>query len=149
MSEALKIYESEFNERRDVWHLIGMPARGAKLHDALHKGLSFSVYGKLAELTGLEKKDLAKCASIAPSTLQRRAKAGRFNQQESDRLYRLVELLGAAAELFEGDLDAAREWLHKPALGLGGRRPVDMLATTAETEAAMDLIGRLEHGVLV
>lgn len=58
MSEAMKIYESEFSGRRDIWHLIGMPARGAKLHDALHKSLSFSVYGKLAELSGLEKKDL-------------------------------------------------------------------------------------------
>lgn len=149
MPEALKIYNPEIQDDFDFWRLVGMPARGAKLHDALHKGLSFCVYGKLAELAGLEKKELAKCALIAPATLQRRAKTGRFNQQESDRLYRLAELLKAAADLFEGDMDASRDWLHKPALGLGGRRPIDMLATTAETEAVLDLIGRLEHGVVI
>ncbi|MHC9037670.1 antitoxin Xre/MbcA/ParS toxin-binding domain-containing protein [Cobetia marina] len=31
--------------------------------------------------------------------------------------------------------------------GLGGRRPVEMVATTAGAEAVLDLIGRLEHGV--
>ena len=149
MTAILKAYNPEIQDEFDFWRRIGMPARGAKLHDALHQGLSFSVYGKLAELAGLEKKELAKYALIAPATLQRRAKAGRFNQQESDRLYRLAELLKASVDLFEGDIDASREWLNKPALGLGGRRPIDMLATTAETEAVLDLIGRLEQGVVV
>jgi uncharacterized protein (DUF2384 family) len=31
--------------------------------------------------------------------------------------------------------------------GLGGARPAEMIATSAGTDAVLDLIGRLEHGV--
>ena len=72
---------------------------------------------------------------------------GVFNLGESDRLYRLAEISSAAIELFEGDEDKARNWLNHPVKGLGGKRPVDMAITSAETEATIDLIGRLEHGV--
>jgi putative toxin-antitoxin system antitoxin component (TIGR02293 family) len=147
MSENVKVYHSTVKKAPDFWSLIGIPSRGLQLHEALQSGLSYAVYGKLAEMAGLDKKELAKAAVIAPATLHRRAKAGRFNQDESDRLYRFAEVLKAAADLFEGDMSAANAWLNKPVRGLGGRRPVDMLATSAETGAVLDLIGRLEHGV--
>ena len=124
-----------------------MPARGKKLHEELHGGFSYEVYDNLAALSGLGKKELAEVAVIAPATLLRRAKAGKFNRDESDRLYRFAKILKAATDLFEGDIKTARTWLRKPARGLGNRKPVNMLATSAETEAVMELIGRLEHGV--
>lgn len=51
----------------------------------------------------------------------------------------------AATELFEGDRTAAERWLHKEAVGLGGRRPIDVMET--DPQQVLDLIGRLEHGV--
>ena len=117
------------------------------MHGELHGGFSYEVYNNLAALSGLSKKELAKVAVIAPATLQRRARAGKFNRDESDRLYRFAKILKAATDLFEGDMETARMWLRKPARGLGNRKPVDMLATSAETETVMELIGRLEHGV--
>ncbi len=66
---------------------------------------------------------------------------------ESDRLYRFAELFKAALDLFEGDAESARAWLFKPNVGLGGRRPVEMSATSAEYQTVLNLIGRLEHGV--
>ena len=115
-------------------------------HDK-NRGLNFTVYKKLVAASGLEHKELARYVAIPPATLQRRAKAGQFNVDESDRLYRFAEVLNAASELFEGDNERARQWLLNPVRGLGGRRPLEMIATSAETEAVLDLIGRLEHGV--
>ncbi|MGI9286851.1 MAG: type II RES/Xre toxin-antitoxin system antitoxin [Pseudomonadales bacterium] len=131
------------------WQQVGLPPRGAKLHDAITEGVPYSVYKKLAKLTGIDQKALAVIVSIPPATLQRRAKSGRFTREESDRLFRLAELYKAATDLFEGDQDGARQWLHEPVRGLGGRRPVDMLNTSVEARAVMELIGRLEHGVTV
>lgn len=147
MSHALRLYYPAAPSCADFWRSLGIPPRGNRLHEALRRGLPYAVFGRLADLAGLDRKALAKFAAIAPATLQRRAKAGRFNQDESDRLYRLAEVLKAATDLFEGDRDAANAWLNKPIRGLGGRRPMEMLATSAETEAVLDLIGRLEHGV--
>ena len=51
-------------------------------------------------------------------------------------------LWDAAVELFEGDLDAAMHWLYQPLAVLTGRSPAQ-----APLQEALDLIGRLEHGV--
>lgn len=133
----------------DFWKTIGIPQRGKKLHDQLHAGLSYAVYKRLAREVGLEQKELAHFVAIPSATLQRRAGTGRFKLAESDGLYRFAEVFKAALDLFEGDIDATRNWLTHSVRGLGGRRPADMLVTWAETEAVFDPIGRLEHGAIV
>ncbi|NRB25353.1 antitoxin Xre/MbcA/ParS toxin-binding domain-containing protein, partial [Shewanella sp.] len=104
-------------------------------------------YGNLAKVSGIEKSELASATVIASATLQRRAKAGKFNRDESDRLYRFAEVYKSALDLFEGEGVDATRWLRNPVRGLGNKRPIDMLSTSAETAAVLNLIGRLEHGV--
>ncbi|MCF5646003.1 DUF2384 domain-containing protein, partial [Pseudomonas syringae] len=53
-----------------------------------------------------------------------------------------------ALDLFEDDTEGTRQWLANPVHGLGNRKPLEMLATSAEAQAVLDLIGRLEHGVV-
>lgn len=130
-----------------IWEAVGIPERGNALYEALHGGLPYTVYDRIAELAELDKKEVAALMHLAPATLARRAKAGRFNREEGDKFYRLTEVLHAANELFEGDIHAANQWLKKPARGLGGKKPLEMLTTSAESEAVLNLIGRLEHGV--
>ena len=111
--------------------------------------MEYRVYPRLAKVSGIEQKALARYVDIPSATLSRRAKSGRFKMAESDRLYRFAELFKAALDLFEGDAEGARAWLLKPNAGLGGRRPVEMSATSAEYQTVLNLIGRLEHGVSV
>jgi len=141
------VFEPANKAPRDVWQALGIPSRGPRLHRALENGLPYQVYSDLARITGLDKQSLAKAVDIAPATMQRRIKAGRFTQSESDRIYRLAQVFSAACELFEGDTQSAQRWINQPVKGLGGARPIDMMATSAETAAVLDLIGRLEHGV--
>jgi putative toxin-antitoxin system antitoxin component (TIGR02293 family) len=147
MTTTIAEYQPATSLQIDFWSNIGIPDRGAKLYEALHNGLPFGVYGLLAEQSKLDKKELAKVTVIAPATLQRRAKSGRFSKDESDRLYRFAAVLKATNDLFEGDADAASAWLTQPVRGLGDKTPVSMLSTSAEAQAVFDLIGRLEHGV--
>ena len=144
---TVAIFHPSSSRATDLWTLLGIPSRGPGLYQALEEGLPYEVYAELSRVTGLDKGSLARVVDIAPATLQRRIRSGRFNQEESDRIYRLAQVFSAACELFEGDVPAAQRWLNQPVRGLGGARPVDMMVTSAETMAVLDLIGRLEHGV--
>ena len=93
----------------------------------------------------MDKKEIARVVTIAPATLSRRAKNGKFTAEEGDKLYRFTAVVVAAIALFENDLESAMYWLQTLAQGLGNKRPLDMLATSAETRSVLDLIGRLEH----
>lgn len=141
------IFEPAHNAPHNIWQVLGIPSRGPDLYRALETGLPYRVYTDLASAIGLDRQSLAKVVDIAPATLQRRVKAGRFTQSESDRIYRLAQVFSAACDLFEGDEQGARRWINQPVKGLGGARPVDMMTTSAETTAVLDLIGRLERGV--
>ncbi|SRR5690625_5603480 len=133
---------------RNLWKMLKIPPRGNALHEALDHGFRADVFSELTGLSGLGRESLAKALGFAPATLQRRMSRGRFTTEESDRLFRLIKLMSEAARLFEGDLDAARDWVNQPVKGLGGRRPVEMMPTSAEADEVFALIGRLEHGVL-
>jgi len=125
---------------------LGLPQRGVELYAKLHKGFDFQVYTDLSKYLQIQQKEFNTILKFAPATVERR-KADGFNLGESDSLYRLAEISNAAIELFEGNEDKARSWLNKPVKGLGNKRPIDMAITSAETEATIDLIGRLEYGV--
>jgi putative toxin-antitoxin system antitoxin component (TIGR02293 family) len=91
---------------------------------------------------------ISRAIGVSPATLARRAKTGRFNVVESDRLVALIAVFEEALSLFEDDAAAAKEWMRSPVRGLGSRCPIDMLGTRVEMKAVLDLIGRLERGVL-
>lgn len=148
MNVLVKEYRPTASARKDdFWKALGLPSRGARLHEALSEGISYKVYTRLVETSGLEVQELARYVVIPPATLKRRAEAGYFKPAEGDRLYRFAAVYKGAVDLFEGDRAKAKAWLLSPVRGLGGHRPVEMLATTAGAETVLDLIGRLEHGV--
>lgn len=136
-------------KHKDIWYETGIPRQEAELHKCLEAGFPYQVYNKLADISGFSKKEVAEAAAISPATLARRSKAKRFNKDESDRLYRFARVLDAATGLFEGDREAAINWMKRPVRGLGYRKPVDMLQTSAETDSVVGLIECLEHGVFV
>ena len=146
IQEQPAIYTPGSSNPTDLLARLGLPMRGAELHRRLHQGLDYKFSIDLLKHLQITQKEFYAILNFAPATIKRR-KGGRFTTEESDRLYRLAEIFNAAIELFEGDEERARKWLNHPVKGLGGARPVDMAITSAETEAAIDLIGRLEHGV--
>jgi putative toxin-antitoxin system antitoxin component (TIGR02293 family) len=64
-------------------------------------------------------------------------------------LVALIAVFEQALYLFENDIAAATGWMSTPVRGLSSKRPLDMISTRVETNAVLDLIGRLERGVLV
>jgi putative toxin-antitoxin system antitoxin component (TIGR02293 family) len=131
----------------NIWAVLGLPARGTKLHELVRDGLSFEFLSRIASLLQVQRGVIAMAICVSPAMLARRAKAGRFNTIESDLLVALIGVFQEALDLFEGDVSAAIGWMSAPVRGLG-KRPLEMLETRVETRAILDLIGRLENGVL-
>lgn len=57
-----------------------------------------------------------------------------------------VDTLAKATEVF-GSVDEAERWMSRPAMGLDGQRPIDLLQTVRGTELVHDFLVRLEYGV--
>lgn len=148
MQPLLKEYRPGEPTAPDLWAILELPSRGPRLHTLIHEGLPYAFFDRITRVLGMDKKDLSLHAGIPPATLARRAKAGRFTPEESDRLFALADILHAAQNLFEGDLAAASQWMAAPVLGLGSKAPVSMVTTRVDVEAVIDLIGRMEHGVV-
>jgi putative toxin-antitoxin system antitoxin component (TIGR02293 family) len=62
-------------------------------------------------------------------------------------LFRAARLFGRTLQLFEGDRDAAVEWLTTPQTALGDRVPLDLARTEIGAREVERLVGRLDHGV--
>lgn len=126
-----------------------MPLEPEKTIDQLRAGLPYSMITRLTELSRFRLYELTLLLNISRSTLRRRRLAGRFNPDESAHLYKIFLMLESAINLFEGNVSQAKEWLKNPQHGLGGRRPIDMTSTHADFEAVINLIGQIEHGLVV
>lgn len=130
--------------------LLGLKFRNIlALHQAAGVGLSFRAFERIQAALDVPAAALSESIQIRPRTLQRRREAQRLEPDESDRLLRLARLFGMALELFEGDLAATRAWLTSPRSALGGAVPLELLRTDPGAREVENLIGRLEHGVVV
>ena len=132
-----------------IWEALALPSRGTRLHGLIHEGLSFELLNQVASLLQMQRADISDALCMSPAMLARRAKTGRLNAAESDRLIALIAVYEASLSLFENDAVAAKKWMNSRVRGLGSRRPLDMLGTRVETNAVLDLIGRLERVVVV
>jgi putative toxin-antitoxin system antitoxin component (TIGR02293 family) len=137
--------------------LGGISVLGRKLHgpldahEMLLEGLPGKVSNALADrLVVVRGARLEKAIGMSLRTLQRRKEnpAKRLSPEQSGRIWKFAEILARATAVL-GSLDAAEEWLDRPAIGLNQRRPIDLLSTPAGVELVEELLGRIEHGVYV
>jgi putative toxin-antitoxin system antitoxin component (TIGR02293 family) len=120
---------------------------GPDLLKTLRKGLRYQAFERFWRNTALDFDSVVLLVDIPRRTLTRRKREGRFQPEESDRLLRAARLFGAALELFEGDRDAAAEWLTSGQAALGGAMPLDLASSDLGAREVERLIHRLEHGV--
>ncbi len=126
---------------------------GLKSHDPaglvrqVRAGFPFSRLAQLQKTVALPWDRIVDLVQIPRRTLARREKEGRLRPDESDRVLRAARLVDMVVDLFEGDLDAARQWLQAPQPGLGGESPLDFAGTEVGAREVERLVARLEHGV--
>ena len=118
-----------------------------ELLEQLQQGLPTDTFGRLQASLGVSQKALVDYLGLSEATLHRRFAEGHFRAEESERLYRYVEVFEKAVELFE-DEAKARAWLGKPALALASKAPLDFARSEQGAREVLNMIERLEYGVL-
>lgn len=128
--------------------LLGVEASDwPKLMRMAARGLTYDALEHFQQNTGIAYEKLLAWVQISPRTMARRKQQRRFLPEESDRLFRASRVFGKALELFEGDRDAASEWMLTPQPALGGETPIDVAQTELGSREIENLVGRIEHGV--
>lgn len=91
---------------------------------------------------------LSKIVGLSDRTLARRMKNKdeALSQEQSARALYYAEVLEKAQAIF-GTRQGAEEWMTKPALGLDGEAPIDLLSNPVGYELVTDFLHRLEYGV--
>lgn len=69
-----------------------------------------------------------------------------LSPEQSSRTWNFARLLAKAAAVL-GSQAEAETWMLQPALGLEGRRPIDLLATAAGSDLVREYLERLDYGV--
>lgn len=113
----------------------------------VEKGFPYRIFERFLHNLALPVDRAMAFVDIPRRTLTRRKQEGRLLPDESDRLLRASRLFGKALELFEGDRDAATDWLVSRQPALGGAVPVEFARTEIGAREIERLIDRLEHGV--
>lgn len=128
--------------------LLGLrPADLPQLLEKVRRGFPYSVLEHFLQNTAFPLGEVSGLLGIPQRTLTRRKAEGRFSQEESDRLLRSARLFARTLELFEGDVEAARDWLSRPSEALGGLTPIELAPTDLGTREVEALVDRLEQGV--
>jgi putative toxin-antitoxin system antitoxin component (TIGR02293 family) len=92
--------------------------------------------------------NLEKATGISVRTFHRRKKdeSAPLTVEQSSRIWRFAEIFAKAVEVL-GSKEEAEAWFVKPAIGLDGNRPIDLVATAAGAELLDEHLTRLEYGV--
>lgn len=120
-----------------------------ELHDLATKGVAVgSVRTLLGSFEVIDEGDLLAVLGVSQRTLERRASSvqGTLDANSSDRALRLAAVTDRAIAVV-GSRVAAERWLSSPALGLNGRKPLELLQTSEGTELVKVLLTRMDYGV--
>lgn len=130
-------------------HFKQLPQSRAEVHGALVKGLPYALLVTLVDqLTALSVEQVADAVGISARTLRRQKDhAGKPMPADlASKTWQFAEILAQASAVF-GSRDAAERWMARPAMGLDGALPVELLRTLQGSELVTEFLGRLEHGV--
>ncbi len=114
--------------------------------DRIKQGLPVQSFDILRDEFGIPIPQLAKILNINPRTLNRRRQSGRFNTDESERVYRLGRLFKIALNLFK-EISAVQQWFSVPREIFGGETPLSYADTEPGAQEVEKQLRRLGHGV--
>lgn len=119
------------------------------VHAGIVEGIPYAALIHLVEsIQALDEDDIVGVLGVSARTLRRqRVNASKPMPADlASRAWLFAETLAQASEIFGGRQEAER-WLSRPAVGLGGQRPIELLRTLQGAELVHDFLGRLEYGV--
>ncbi|MFQ2824094.1 antitoxin Xre/MbcA/ParS toxin-binding domain-containing protein [Aeromonas allosaccharophila] len=127
---------------------LNIPQDPLSAHLWIIAGVAPSIIHRLAELMSTDAGLICRLAGISRSTVARKLRIGAtLSISQGARVYGVVQALDAALSLNKNDTAKALSWLNRPAWGLGGVAPAELLTTQMGVQAVVNLVGRIQHGV--
>jgi len=115
---------------------------------AVDQGFPWKAFERFVENIGFPAEQVGAMLGIPKRTLARRKVEKRFQPDESDRLLRAARVFARTLRLFDGDREAATEWLMTLEIALNAA-PMDLVQTDVGAREVERVIGALEHGVFL
>lgn len=117
------------------------------LVDLGEKGLTKASLLELTEFLELTTSQMARLLPITERTIQRYSRSTRLSRAVSDHLLEIARVAVRGIDTF-GDKGKFLAWLSRSSVALGGRKPMDLLASTLGIGLVTDELGRIEHGLV-
>ncbi|MFD3001055.1 antitoxin Xre/MbcA/ParS toxin-binding domain-containing protein [Pontibacter toksunensis] len=115
---------------------------------AAREGVLAKVAFEVADRLLLHLSQMADILHITTKTLQSyKQSKKKLNPANSEQTLKLFALQMKGKEVF-GAADAFRRWLEKPAYGLDGQVPLDLLETSGGIDLVMEELERIAYGDL-
>ena len=112
-------------------------------------GIEISYFDNILAKTGIQKGVLASLLGIDPRTIDNYRKNNkRFDVLEGELLLKLGRLFDFGEEVFE-DMSEFMEWLSADAVGLGNKKPLDLMNTCTGVGLVSEELMRIAHGYAV
>ena len=133
--------------------LLGDQAPNARtafeVHELIESGLPSEKVISFVQSVDLPKETRIafKVIGMSERTLHRRIKHPEpLSAEQSSRAWRFAETLSKAEDVL-GDRKDAEKWMVTPAMGLEGRKPIDLITTQVGYELVDNFLTRLDYGV--
>lgn len=132
----------------DVFSSLSIPIDSLGAHLWIVAGVAPSIIHRVAELMSTDVGLICRVAGISRHTVARKLRIGApLSISQGARVYGVVQALEAVLSLHRNNTVRTMSWLHRPAWGLGGKRPAEVLSTALGAQAVIVLVGRIQHGV--
>jgi len=133
---------------KTIFDSLGIPSDPLGAHLWIVAGVAPGSIHRLAELMSADIGLICPLVSISRHTVARKLRIGApLSISQGARVYGVVQALEAVLFLHRNNTARELSWLHRPAWGLGGKRPAEVLSTALGAQAVIVLVGRIQHGV--
>ena len=149
---SLSVYQpsTQASSAPTLMTTLNIPQDPLSAHLWIIAGVAPGIIHRLAELMNTDSGLICRLAGISRSTVARKLRIeAPLSISQGTRVYGVVQALDAVLSLHEHDTTRAISWLSRPAWGLGGIAPAEVLTTQMGVQAVVDLVGRIRHGVCV
>lgn len=116
---------------------------------AIRKGIPYSLFELISDMTPLTLSDWAEYLNISGKSLSRyRQQNTLFKPIYAEKILEIAEVTNLGLEVF-GDKEKLKLWLETRNYALGNQKPFDLLKDSYGKEMVMGELTRIDHGILV
>jgi putative toxin-antitoxin system antitoxin component (TIGR02293 family) len=102
----------------------------------------------IAQMSGYKKEELAEVMDSSLKTFTRyKDQNKKLSQTEGEKVLKMQILFQWGKDVF-GNMDSFRQWMDKPAYGLGGRVPFDLMKTITGIDLIINELKNIAYGNL-